>query len=488
MDIHEPTALEQASLLLVDDDPGSIRLLSRVLAAYPNQRFAMSGEEALRLCRDSRPALILLDAELPDISGPEVFRQLQEDPSLKHCPVIFVTAHGSAELESQALEMGASDFLNKPVSPAQVNARVRAQLRLQQLADSRRELTERMQLALSTGELGVWEWKFESDQLIWDESMGRIRGRPASLVRHYRDHLSGLDDENQRRLRGALEQALSERRSISIEYSAAVGGQPHQFRSQLAATHDEDGVLARLIGVDQNITPAYQARLAIEGANRQLEQFASFASHDLQAPVRRIEAFAGLAQQALGKSDLPATRQQLQRISEDSELMRRQIRSFLDFARHRLSEPGEWQRTDLTALVGRIRAELINDLQERQVEWNLEPLGERLTSPNLVAHVWRNLISNAIRHNASPKPRIRVGRRGEGAATAYFVEDNGTGGTGLVSYLEHGVMPSASSHGTGVGLSLCRNLLRALGGRLWSETPAEGGTRVLFTLGDIDQP
>ena len=483
MSQYDSTLLERASLLLVDDDPGTIRTLARMLSACPNQRFATTGEEALRLARESTPDLILLDAELPDIKGIEVFRQLRSDPVLQHSPVIFVTAHGSSEMESQALELGAADFLNKPVSLAQVNTRVRAQLRLRQLAESRRLLTERLQLALATGDLGAWEWWLDSDRLIWDESMARVRGDIGDRVQRYRDHLAGLDAEDQRRLRDALERALAERRPVSAEYSAMVRGERRWFRTQVAAVSDQHGSLSRLVGVDQDITEIHQSRLALEGANRQLEQFASFASHDLQAPVRRVETYASQAQQSLAAGKLDAAAEQLKRIADNGELMRRQIRSFLDFARHRLSEPGEWQQTDMTALVEKIISEFMPELEERVIDCRVAPLGERYTSPNLVAHIWRNLIGNAMRHSRAAHPRIEIGRRGEAEEAEYYVEDNGVDGAALHRHLEHGGAPISAHRGTGVGITLCRNLLRALGGRLWAEVAAEGGARVLFTLG-----
>ena len=120
--------MEDAKLLLVDDDPGIIQVLSRMLSGWPNLRFATCGADALRLAREVAPDLILLDAEMPGMSGFEVYQSLKADPLLAAIPVIFATSNLQAAMEAAALEAGAVDFVPKPLVAAQVLARVRAQL------------------------------------------------------------------------------------------------------------------------------------------------------------------------------------------------------------------------------------------------------------------------------------------------------------------------------------------------------------------------
>src|ERR1700733_4551476 len=79
------------SILLVDDDPGAIQLMGRILANLGILRFATNGEDALRLANDSAPDLILLDAEMPGMSGFELLKTLKAQSSLTDVPVIFIT-------------------------------------------------------------------------------------------------------------------------------------------------------------------------------------------------------------------------------------------------------------------------------------------------------------------------------------------------------------------------------------------------------------
>jgi diguanylate cyclase (GGDEF)-like protein len=127
-------------ILPVDDDPATIELLAQILSDVGNLRFAVSGEDALRLARASVPDLILLDAEMPGMSGFLVCEALKADPLLADVPVIFISSHGEPESEVSGFEMGAADFITKPVSPALVLARVRTQLRVKHVADELRRI------------------------------------------------------------------------------------------------------------------------------------------------------------------------------------------------------------------------------------------------------------------------------------------------------------------------------------------------------------
>jgi len=128
------------NILLVDDDPSTIQLLGRMLADVGNLRFATSGEDALRLAHESAPDLVLLDAEMPGMSGFQILEALKADPALADVPVIFVTSHSEPAFELSGFELGAADFIAKPVSAPLVVARVKTQLRVKRIADELRRI------------------------------------------------------------------------------------------------------------------------------------------------------------------------------------------------------------------------------------------------------------------------------------------------------------------------------------------------------------
>lgn len=128
------------NILIVDDDPSTVRMLGQIVAAEGQARFAMNGRDALRLARADPPDLILLDAELPDLDGFAVCAELKLDVMFADVPVVFVSAHRNEEFELKGLRAGASDFIGKPINPRLVLERVRAQLRVKRMSDQLRSI------------------------------------------------------------------------------------------------------------------------------------------------------------------------------------------------------------------------------------------------------------------------------------------------------------------------------------------------------------
>lgn len=142
-------------ILIVDDDPGMVQTLARVIRPLGRLRFATQGVDALRLMAEAPPDLVLLDAQMPGMSGFEVLEAIKRDPRLADIPVIFVTSQAEAQFEQTGLEKGAADFIAKPIRPAIVQARVRTQLRLKQANDALKKVaaTDRLNLADALSEL-----------------------------------------------------------------------------------------------------------------------------------------------------------------------------------------------------------------------------------------------------------------------------------------------------------------------------------------------
>jgi len=128
------------TVLVVDDTPDNLSLMSSLLKDHYKVKVANHGDKGLRIANsDTPPDLILLDIMMPDIDGYEVCRRLKAEPRTRDIPVIFLTAKSEVEDETRGLEMGAADYITKPISPALVLARVKAHLALRQMADFLRD-------------------------------------------------------------------------------------------------------------------------------------------------------------------------------------------------------------------------------------------------------------------------------------------------------------------------------------------------------------
>jgi sigma-B regulation protein RsbU (phosphoserine phosphatase) len=145
-------------ILAVDDTPENLDVVKGILAADYLVKAAINGQMALKIVEKSPPDLILLDIMMPGMSGYEVCEQLKSNPATRDIPVIFLTAMEQTTDEAKGFDLGAADYITKPVNPPILQARVRTHLALKQSMDELqaayaiiKKHSERMEQELSVG-------------------------------------------------------------------------------------------------------------------------------------------------------------------------------------------------------------------------------------------------------------------------------------------------------------------------------------------------
>lgn len=175
-------------VLIVDDNPQLIRLLSTILHDICEVSFATSGEEALRVAARQQPQVILLDMQMPGMDGFETCRALKNAPETSSAAVLFVTAHTESDLELRALELGAVDFIAKPFNPAIVTARVKTHLLLAAQSYALRQLVERDALT------GLYNRRYFDAQLREEFDRHRRHGLSMAITLVDVDHFKLYND------------------------------------------------------------------------------------------------------------------------------------------------------------------------------------------------------------------------------------------------------------------------------------------------------
>ena len=146
----------QAAILIVDDAPAQLGAMRSMMLQQGYQTFvANSGERALSIAQRAQPDLILLDIVLPGMDGMEVCRRLKAHPMTCNIPVIFMSARTETDDIVAAFDIGAADYIPKPLRLAEVCARVRAQLQFRRTSMSQQQQTERLRLIVDSMDEGL---------------------------------------------------------------------------------------------------------------------------------------------------------------------------------------------------------------------------------------------------------------------------------------------------------------------------------------------
>jgi two-component system, cell cycle response regulator len=147
---QEPILTSKRDILIVDDTPANLRLLTRILSGEGYEvRVASSGKQALRSVESKPPSLIILDIMMPEIDGYQVCQQLKAKEETCDIPVIFLSALDEVMNKVKAFELGGVDYMTKPFEPIEVVARVHNQLRLRELQLQLQEKNVELQLLLT---------------------------------------------------------------------------------------------------------------------------------------------------------------------------------------------------------------------------------------------------------------------------------------------------------------------------------------------------
>ena len=226
-------------LLVVDDQPINIQVMHQIFASQYQVFMATSGQQALDFCHKTPPDLVLLDVVMPGMDGFEVCQALKADPTTSDIPVIFVTAHTDAAQETRGLDVGAVDFISKPVNPAVVRARVKTQLTLKLQSDLMRKLV------FLDGLTGVFNRRYFDQQLAVETARSQRSRSPLALImldvdffKRYNDHYGHqAGDDCLRDIAATLKESLRRPADLVARY----GGE--EFACILPDTAYDDALL-----------------------------------------------------------------------------------------------------------------------------------------------------------------------------------------------------------------------------------------------------
>jgi signal transduction histidine kinase len=222
---------------------------------------------------------------------------------------------------------------------------------------------------------------------------------------------------------------------------------------------------------------------------REMESFSFSVSHDLRAPLRVVDGFAGIILEDYGSRLDTLGREHVQRIVAAAARMNKMIDALLAMSR-RTSRELEVERFDLSRAAEELAEELCASDFSRKVEFRIQPQLIASGDPTLLRLVLQNLLGNAFKFTSQASTAVvEFGRKLIDSDEVFFVRDNGAGFDMRFAGQLFGIFQRFHSQsefpGTGVGLATVQRIVRKHGGRIWAESQPGCGACFYFTLGCI---
>ncbi|HEV8640101.1 MAG TPA: response regulator [Methylomirabilota bacterium] len=455
---------------------------------------ASTGNDALRLAASEHPAVILLDVNLPDMSGFEVCRRLKADPATSLVPILHLSAtFVNAVYLALGLEGGADGYLTEPVEPPVLIATVNALLRMRRTEDALRAAARRWQTTFDAISEGIAILNTSGTILQCNEAFLRIFGRPPSeIVGRPIWELWDFPPERMEQL--SFWRLLKNRQRQTLDLSFG----DRWFQVTVDPVED-DGLFIGAVYIVSDINERKRAeeervvllareqtaRAEAEAANRAKDEFLATLSHELRTPLQSMVGWTRLLR--TGMLDEAARDHALEVLERNIKLQAQLIEDLLDVSRIiagalRL----EARPVDLvevvTAAIDSVRP--VAEAKGVRLEADLAGgVGSLLGDPARLQQVVWNLLSNAVKFTP-PGGSVEVRLARAESQIHLTVTDTGQGiGPEFLPYVfdrfrQAESTPSRSHGGLGLGLAIARHLVELHGGtvRADSRGPGRGAT------------
>jgi PAS domain S-box-containing protein len=476
--------------------------------------------EALRHLLEEDFAAILLDVKMPEMDGFQTAELIRSRKRSRDIPILFLTGYKSDEHLFRGYDLGAVDFLFKPIVPEILRSKVSVFVELSRNTRLLRHQTEVLRKA---------EQKFRSlleaapDAMIISSAEGEIslvNSQAEVMFGYSRDELIG---RNIRRLvedwTGRHPSALDSNRdsgqwSSSQQEHWARRKNRNQFPVEISLSplQTEEGLL--LTSAIRDITERKRADAAIRELNNTLEQrvtertrelmrsnealrrsnddlnqFAYAASHDMQEPLRMVALYSQILQKRYAERLDTDAQQLFGFVVGGAKRMEMLLKDLLAYSQTGSSSEGPTEPVDCEKAIQKVMLNLQATIEQNgaRVTWDALPTVH--AHEIRLVQLLQNLIGNAVKYRSAEPPRIHVSVERRVEDWLFGVQDNGIGIEPEYAQQVFGIfkrLHGQNYEGTGIGLAICQRIVERYGGRIWVESKAGAGSLFRFTIPPAD--
>ncbi|MGC2399579.1 MAG: response regulator [Acidobacteriaceae bacterium] len=504
-------AVARPNILVVDDRRENLLATERILRHLDAGIFkANSGNEALSLLLRHRFAVVLLDVQMPEMDGFETAILMQDHESMRGVPIIFVTAISKEErYATQAAEIGAVDYIFKPINPEILKSKVKVYLDL----FVQREETLKIQGALTDAEARLRTILDNVlDGIITIDGSGGVISINPAVVKMFGYETDDVVGRNIKMLmsepnHSSHDDYWARHESIGSAHAIGVGRELEgltragvKFPIELTVTEVSFHGERLLVGLVRDITErkraeemSRQARAVAEAANRTKSDFLANMSHEIRTPLNAILGMTYLARRAA-----PTVKQDgyLAKIATAGQSLLGIVNDILDFSK---IEAGKLEVEQIVFSLDEVLRNLMDIVGQKAEEKGIAIVCTAaddvprsiIGDPLRLGQVLINLVNNAIKFSDRGQVVVRVKAEepiSGKVRLAFSVEDNGIGmSPDQVSNLFQSFNQGDTSFtrkygGTGLGLAICKQLCELMEGSISVESRLEAGSSFFFSV------
>ncbi|MDH5785730.1 MAG: response regulator, partial [Chromatiales bacterium] len=487
-------------ILIIDDDDTLAQYHSEILESHGIEtRIITNPMMALEVIAEYKPELLLLDIYMDGCSGTELTAVIRQDDNLAHMPIVFLSEELDIDYQMAALNLGGDDFITKPVNPDYLAEIVRARL-----SRSRNIHQLSLQLQRTMRELKYQQVALNEHSIVSiaepDGTISYVNDKFCEISQYGREELIG---QNHRILKSqchpdAFYQEMWETISSgkvwrSVLQNRAKDGSDYWVDSTIVPFLDTQGMPYKYVGVRTDVTPLIKIQRDIEIARDEAEeaslaksQFLSSMSHELRTPMNAILGFS----QLLGMDSLEGEKALwVSEIIKGGNHLLSLINDTLDLAR---IESGQIELSIEPIILNEVIDEVTTLLrplfESRNIQWSATACTECVVKADRtrLKQVIINLLSNASKYNHEGGTiQIRCSNGSQSDFLRIAIIDSGPGVPQQrlhelfepFNRLDH---EGGTIEGSGIGLTICKDLVSLMGGEIGVES--ELGTGSTFWL------
>jgi PAS domain S-box-containing protein len=505
--------ITRTNILVVDDRPDGLLALEAVLCSDQYDLIkASSGQEALQHALFNDFAVILLDVQMPGMDGFQTASLLRENHRSKDTPIIFVTAiNKEIRHINQGYESGAVDYIFKPFDPFILRSKVhifvdlfKKNLQIKQQAALLRHL-ESQEKERQISELTQESYRSYT-HLADAVPHSIIKVKPSGEVEYFNqqwlDYTGFKLEIDWKSLAHP-----KDRRKFLVFWLRMCRHNMQAYEVEIRLRCAQDGIyrwhLVRAVPDIKNgenicwivsCTDIDNIKRTEESfkvlsqelnrSNKELEEYAYVASHDLKEPLHVVSSFVYLLEKRFQPKLDDHEKQYLKFIKEGIGQAQRLIKDLLEYSC--IGKTKSFELVDVTSVLTDVFTNLRIIIDETGAGIHYDPMPQITANYFEMTQLFQNLIVNAIKYRSQKPLEIRITARSEGGMWVFSIKDNGIG---IDSQFKERIFDMFQRlhakneySGTGIGLAICKKIVENHGGKIWLDSASGDGTTFYFTI------